>query len=178
MNISTTNKTEITPSIYIACLASYNNGILHGKWIELDQDIDDVQKEIQTLLQTSPIENSEEYAIHDYEGFFGYSVSEYENIESLVEFVEMIQKYGEAYVVLIDYMGSFESTTEDVFNEVYQGQWDSEVNFTEQIADEIMEIPKNISFYFDYEKFSNDLFINDYLSVESSSGGYHIFRRY
>jgi hypothetical protein len=25
------------PKIYVACLASYNNGILHGKWIDAVQ---------------------------------------------------------------------------------------------------------------------------------------------
>lgn len=28
--------------IYVACLAAYNNGILHGAWIDADQDVDDM----------------------------------------------------------------------------------------------------------------------------------------
>ncbi|CZG68743.1 Antirestriction protein [Legionella pneumophila] len=27
-----------TPQIYIACLASYNNGIFHGQWIDVTQN--------------------------------------------------------------------------------------------------------------------------------------------
>ena len=31
-----------TPSIYVACLAAYNNGHLHGKWIDVDGDADEI----------------------------------------------------------------------------------------------------------------------------------------
>ena len=39
-----------TPKIYVACLAAYNNGILHGQWINVDQDVDALQNEIQDML--------------------------------------------------------------------------------------------------------------------------------
>lgn len=46
------------PRIYVACLASYNNGVLHGRWIELDgMDADDVQAEIAAMLRESPHPN-------------------------------------------------------------------------------------------------------------------------
>jgi antirestriction protein len=64
----------MTPTIQIvvACLAAYNNGILHGEWIDLNQPLDDVWRAICTMLNNSPIPNAEELAIHDYEGFEGY----------------------------------------------------------------------------------------------------------
>jgi hypothetical protein len=31
--MQTTQSTQITPKIYVACLAAYNNGILHGQWM-------------------------------------------------------------------------------------------------------------------------------------------------
>jgi hypothetical protein len=42
--------------VYIACLASYNNGILHGAWLDLEGDIDeeDIQAGIDWVLATSP----------------------------------------------------------------------------------------------------------------------------
>ena len=27
-----------TPKIYVACLAAYNNGFLHGQWIDANQE--------------------------------------------------------------------------------------------------------------------------------------------
>ena len=31
-----------TPRIYVACLAAYNNGRLHGRWIDADQSVEDI----------------------------------------------------------------------------------------------------------------------------------------
>lgn len=39
------------------------------------------QEQINDMLASSPVEDAEEYAIHDYEGFTGYSISEYEGIQ-------------------------------------------------------------------------------------------------
>jgi antirestriction protein len=38
--------TQTTPKIYVACLAAYNSGILHGKWIEANQEAEVIQSEI------------------------------------------------------------------------------------------------------------------------------------
>lgn len=42
----------------MACLAAYNNGKLHGCWIDAIQD------QINSMLASSPEEDAEEYAIH------------------------------------------------------------------------------------------------------------------
>ena len=63
-------------NIYVACLAAYNNGKLHGCWIDATQELDDIQDQINSMLVSSPEEDAEEYAIHDYEGFGSYSLGE------------------------------------------------------------------------------------------------------
>jgi len=48
------------PRIYVACLASYNNGVLHGRWIDLDGlDEIEVQDEINAMLRESKYPNVE-----------------------------------------------------------------------------------------------------------------------
>ena len=78
------------PRIYAACLASYNAGRLHGKWIDANQDADEIHEEIQKMLAASPIPNAEEWAIHDHEGFHGLTIHEYEDIEKVAELDEAI----------------------------------------------------------------------------------------
>jgi len=34
--------TNLTPQIYVACLASYNNGFLHGQWIDATQSEEEI----------------------------------------------------------------------------------------------------------------------------------------
>ena len=60
---------ELTPRIYVACLAAYNNGQLHGAWIDADQSADAIHEEIRAMLASSPTPGAEEWAIHDYERF-------------------------------------------------------------------------------------------------------------
>lgn len=43
--------------IYVACLASYNNGRLYGRWIEASTEIEDMQAEITEMLRGSPYPN-------------------------------------------------------------------------------------------------------------------------
>lgn len=44
--------------IYVACLASYNNGRLHGAWIDCDgKDAAEISAEINAMLATSPYPN-------------------------------------------------------------------------------------------------------------------------
>lgn len=42
---------------YAACLASYNNGTLYGRWINADSDVEAMQRDIATMLRGSPYPN-------------------------------------------------------------------------------------------------------------------------
>jgi len=52
-----------TPRIYVACLAAYNNGRLHGRWIEA-ADPHEVWEQVSAMLAASPESDAEEWAIH------------------------------------------------------------------------------------------------------------------
>ena len=41
----------LSPQIYIACLAAYNNGKLHGVWIDATQDVDHIWEEINAIAK-------------------------------------------------------------------------------------------------------------------------------
>ncbi len=58
-----------SPRIYVACLAAYNAGRLHGVWIEAEQSPEDIWSEVADMLAVSPEPCAEEWAIHDHEGF-------------------------------------------------------------------------------------------------------------
>lgn len=47
----------MTQRIYAACLASYNNGVLHGRWIEASSDVDEMQEQIDAMLRESRFPN-------------------------------------------------------------------------------------------------------------------------
>jgi len=94
--------------IYVADLAAYNSGNLHGVWINATDELDDIQEKINQMLDESPIENSEEYAIHDFEGFNGYRLGEYEGIKEIQEIASFIEEYPEIGGELLDYCSDLE----------------------------------------------------------------------
>ncbi len=50
----THNSTAGGPRIYVACLAAYNAGDLHGAWIDADQSADDIHAAVVAMLKASP----------------------------------------------------------------------------------------------------------------------------
>jgi len=94
--------------IYVACLASYNNGVLHGEWIDAAQGVDGIWKEVSQMLLKSPAEYAEEWAIHDYDGFEGIHLSEYASFETVAEYAAFIEEHGKLGGKLIAYYGDLE----------------------------------------------------------------------
>ena len=165
--------TNDTPRVWIACLASYNDGILHGEWIDA-VDADEIREGIERVLKTSPTPGAEEWAIHDHEGF-GSMSDKHPDIDELAELGAAIEEHGEAYRLYADYIGE-DYTTVEKFEEDYCGEYDSETAYAEELFDEqyANHIPDHLANYIDYEAFARDLFCGDYFSARGESG-LHIF---
>lgn len=169
-----------TPKIYVACLASYNAGNLHGKWIDCDVDYCDIEEEIRLMLGESPIPNAEEYAIHDYEGWGDLKLDEHENIEVLSETAQLLEEHGEIFGAVVSHVGGVEylkdATT--LMEECYQGSYDNLADWAEQFLDDtgaLIELQGNLKFYFDYEKYADDCEMGgDIFSIEHN-GDVHVF---
>jgi antirestriction protein len=163
--------------IYVACLAAYNNGQLHGRWIDATQGEDGIREEIREMLSASPQSNAEEWAIHDYEGFSPLTLSEYEDIGNVAELAEMIQEHGKAYAAYADHVGRNSAPSRSDFEDHYRGDFDSEQAYAESLIDDgaLGEIPEALACYIDTEKFAHDLFISDCYSVDADGGGVHVF---
>lgn len=126
-------------------------------------------------IDLTPIPSADEWAIHDYE-LGGIKISENESIEKIVEIVELLSEHGEAFADYVEYVGLDNATSEE-FQDAYRGQYDSEEAFAEELLDETGEldaIPENLRYYFDYEKYARDLFIDNFWM--SNNG--HVFWRH
>lgn len=168
---------ELTPRIYVRCLAAYNNGQLHGAWIDADQSADAIHEEIRAMLASSPIPGAEEWAIHDYEDFDGITPSEYEPIDRVAEIAALLVEYGEPFGAWYSYDPSADVSD---FRDAYRGEYDSEEAYAEEyIGDTGMldSIPENLRYYFDYGRFARDLFMSDMRSVRSGHGTVYVFDR-
>jgi antirestriction protein len=78
--------------IYVACLASYNAGILHGRWIDASSDPDAMQGEIDAMLKASREPGAEEWAVHDYDGVPS-GLGEYPGLDKIAAFVALCEEF-------------------------------------------------------------------------------------
>ena len=165
--------------IYVACLAAYNAGKLHGEWIDAAQDAPSLNQQVQRMLQQSPQPCAEDWAIHDYEGFGDIRISEWHGLPEVSRLALLIKEHGEAFAAYAAYVGEV-AATEEAFEEAFCGHWESEQAYAEDLFDEIYipDIPEQLRYYIDYEAFCRDLFLDGYFSVVSSTYGRYVFRSY
>lgn len=149
--------------VYIACLAAYNNGRLHGEWVDLDGlDADDLQEKINAVLASSPIPNAEEWAFHAYEGL-PTTLGENPSLELVCKLAELLEEHGEAFGVWFENGtcdGMDPDELEDSFLEVYAGEHDSPADFAENLLEDLGELrgcPETLRRYFDYAAYGRDL---------------------
>ena len=159
--------------IYVVCLAAYNNGLSHGKWIDANQSPEEMYSAIKKMLKKSPIKNAEEWVIHGDAGF-GCIISENESIETICEMAEFIEEHGELGSELLVYTGSDIDDAKRFMNDCYHGIYSNPADFAENLTEETGKVPVNLAFYIDYEKMANDLFINDFFFLDVS-GKIHVF---
>ncbi len=161
--------------IYVACLAAYNNGILHGEWIDATSDLDDIWDAINAMLKASPVEDAEEYAIHDYEGFDSYRVGEYEGVEGVHKVACFIDRYPEFGGELLNHCSNLDEV-ETMAEDQYCGCYSSVADYAQQLTEETTEIPKQLQFYIDYERMGRDIEMSgDIFTIETAHDEVHIF---
>lgn len=129
------------PRIYVRCLAAYNNGILHGQWIDANQDVEALRDAVETMLTASPVPDAEEYAIHDHEGFTGYPLGEYEHLAFVSRLAQGITEHGQAFAAYAEWSRQDDPDLER-FSEAYEGTYPTREAWAEEVVDEIFEWPR------------------------------------
>jgi len=167
------NKGEIR--IYVACLAAYNNGILHGQWIDAQQDAWGIYDDIREMLDASPIVGAEEWAIHDYEGFEGRSISEYQGIESVAELAAFIGEHGRLGAELIGQFGEVEDARK-ALEESYHGEFQSLAEYVQEVTEDSLPIPDTLQFYIDWQAMARDAEMSgDLFIIQTAHDEVHVF---
>ncbi|MBV8036218.1 MAG: antirestriction protein ArdA [Pelomonas sp.] len=150
--------------IYVADLAAYNAGHLHGVWIDASQDVNAMQEQISAMLARSPVPDAEEYAIHDFEGFGSYRVHEYAGIEEVQAVAAFLEEFPAFGAALLDQVGDMDEARETA-TERYCGCFRSLAEHAQQLTEEATEIPLALTM-----ELSGDVLV-----VESAWDEVHIF---
>jgi len=166
---------DLEPRIYVACLAAYNNGVLHGAWIEVGDDSDAVWSEIRAMLAASPVPMAEEFAIHDYEGFGGVEIAEYAAIARVVEIAAFLRERGELGALVIAELGGDLDAAGAALDDQYYGVFASLADCFQEMTEESTVIPENLRLYIDYEAMARDARLNGEVFTVEVGDQVHVF---
>lgn len=179
------------PRIYVACLAAYNNGVLHGEWLDAAVEEEDLWQGVHGVLATSPVPDAEEHAIHDYEAFQGIQLGEYDSIERVAKIARLVKDHGAAFAAWWSYDTSRElDEAEEAFQGRLIGSFASETELRDHLYDEMgiehiedwaqQHTPEWTHQYmqFDMEGYVRDLQLSGEMHVVDDSGTLHAFWTY
>jgi len=162
--------------IYVADLAAYNNGKLHGVWINACDDLDDILNQINAMLASSPEGFSEEYAIHDHEGFNGYALDEYEGIEAAHKIACFIEEYPDFGGELLNNFSGDLDEAKTAAEDNYCGCYKTLADYAEELTEQTTQIPEPLAYYIDYEKMGRDMELGgDVFTIKAGYEEVHIF---
>lgn len=135
--------------------------------------------------QTGQVPSAEEWAIHDYEGFAGFKVSEHQSFEDVSCMAKAIEDHGAAFAVWHNYAPDY-NTDESDFQEAYAGEWDSLADYVQDYWDQCGSFdcdktsdnqwwhPAN---YIDWERMGEDLQRSGDIWTHDADGGkIYVFR--
>jgi antirestriction protein len=162
--------------IYAACLASYNNGRLHGVWIDCaGKDAEDLGAEITAMLRASPYPNvtvtdpetgaqvpsAEEFAIHDHEGFADL-IGEYTSLEDVAAIAEALDDNTKR-IGLIWLMQDRGAKLADALDECDDVSWSEQdpADYAEELAADCYSAKElgPLAAYIDFERFARDMLL-------------------
>ena len=164
------------PRIYVACLAAYNSGYLHGEWIDADQDPWQIYEAISAMLRCSPVADAEEYAIHDYEGFGRLRLGEYAGIEEVAKLAAFIVERGALGAAVLSYYSGDLDEAREACEDRFLGTFESVADYMAEVTEECMTIPERLRFYIDWEAMARDAELSgDLFTIQTAHDEVHIF---
>ena len=174
------------PQVWVASLADYAAGRLHGQWIAANQPVEALTADVQVMLERSPTPGAEEYAIFDHDGFDGLRIDQHDSLETVAALARGVAEYGEPFALWADDVGAdYAAEHSEQFEEVYIGHYESETAFAEEMWEESgyqaaleRAVPEPLRYYveFDAEAWARDLRLGgDVTYLPASDGGVYVY---
>tara|TARA_Y100000310_G_scaffold219808_1_gene221235 strand:- start:4038 stop:4535 length:498 start_codon:yes stop_codon:yes gene_type:complete len=159
-----------TPKIYVASLADYNAGRLHGIWIDAT-DEHMIHEAVKEMLSKSKEPFAEEWAIHDYEAFGSHKLGEWESFEEVAKIACAIDDHGEPYLA---YLAWADEPSVADFEDRYRGSYESEKEFAWEYFESMDTDLGPLASYIDWEHVWNGSLRFDFHG-EWAGGDFHVF---
>ncbi len=154
--------TEFDPlecAVYVACSAAYNEGHLHGVWVDLCADEDDQDAAVEKMLGSSPAAYAEETRVDDVDGM--PALGAYAGLQAYRDMYEKLceieEHHGEAGVLAI-WDALCKEEIEGLENiEDLQIWVESDAGELCEAVGALEEVPERLRYYIDEEALLRDL---------------------
>ena len=152
-----------SPALYCGTYGKYNSGNLRGMWVNVST-FDDYEDFLNFCYAIHADERDPELMYQDFENMpdslYHESMGEKE-FNQIAEYCELCDEYSVSAVD--DFLEWYSPEDLDMMHDV--GVYDSMEDFARAIVSDCYDLEKmmgDLSYYFDYEAFARDLFVNDY----------------
>lgn len=173
-----------TPQVYVACLAAYNAGKLHGEWCDATNE-HEILDTIERVIESSPVEDAEEHAFHDYDGFgkAGDALGEYSSAEDVAELAALLETHGADLVgAAVENWGPSTSdivgTVEDMIENNYHGEYSSVGDYAHDVYEQtggLDNVPSSLRYHIDWESVGKEMETGGLTALDAPGGGVYIF---
>ena len=165
--------------IYVADLAAYNAGHLHGVWIDIDSDIDVMEEQVKEMLAKSPVPDAEEYAIHDISNCQDLGIKEHTSLKEVAAIAEFLESANDEDAAIAAVSLAYNLDGAKDLLENYLGCADTLAAWGEEYYWGILseEIPEKYLSYFDFEAFTRDMSYNGDIQTHKMHGRVYVFGR-
>lgn len=165
---------KLEPQIWVGCLAAYNNGKLHGEWIDANQDAEDLLEDIKAMLAKSPVPNAEEWQIFEYEDFGAIKVDKDEKLETIAKWAEATVRYGLPYTLWAWENHHYKHEPDD-FDGIFYGHYSSLAEFAKEYYKQSNTVPEALESYIDWEGYGEDLLHGSFYCIKVDGDGVYIY---
>lgn len=174
------------PRVWIGSLADYNNGSLHGEWMNADVDEAELIERIHAMLARGEEQPAEEWMIFDYDNFAGFTVGEWEDLDTVTRVARGIAEHGPAFGAFAELHDGNPAALAQ-FTDAYLGAYESREAWAQSILDDFdiermierdLDVPDWLKahLHIDLNGIAHDMAIGGDVTIEDSpDGGVWVF---
>lgn len=127
---------ELQPRIWVGSLSDYNEGVLHGEWLDAWQEPEELEAAVAAMLARSPSGRAEEWGIFDSDDFSFLDIGEHESLATVSALAGGLRLHGPAFAGWAAICDR-EPDWLNQFDEAFLGHFESLDAYAEQLLDDL-----------------------------------------
>lgn len=110
------------PRIYVQDLASHHQGLIHGVWLDANQEQAELDAAITSHLRHSPVAGTRSWAVTASQGFAGLDLTGFRDTALISRLGLGVAEHGEAFAAYVQWAGH-DTHILDAFADHYRGSY-------------------------------------------------------